>query len=319
MISQYLSMPFQDLVRIPFVERNNKSFIIALQQRPELACIDWTVEDPEDLARQLWMFRTEEVDVKYNRSWYALSKLLMEIHRVPPATIRRVQAITSEWRVAKTSKRHHEKHPSAFVSDEQKALTRQRKAHYARRRSMERRSGKNMPLLTYIDVNSIEMPTPERLHKEALKHRHMYSSSLSFNRNLRNFFTALKYRDSEVVELLHDDQNYDCDQWDKTQRRSGSSSGSHADTHRRIITPHEAEQISHAHLTSHQERPSSLPESAHSHHLEPFDQREGSESTSSLAPLRFDDDEDPLQIPIGTTDCLASEDEAFPDWDSLGM
>lgn len=320
-LNEFLAMPFRDLVLLPYSKKSKMTFLMALRQRPEVAAIDWTVKDPEELARQLWTLQSEESDASYNRALYTVTETLMRVNHVHPDTMKQVQALISEWRKLKTTRRFHKNNPNKTIVENQTEEIRQRRAYYARRRSAYRRLGKGLPLLSYIDLAKIDNPTPQRVHEEALKYQSMYPSSLSFMRNLRNLFVALKYTDGQIVKLLQQDRSFDCPQWDATQRIIGNSGRKGCiSSHDNGLQAQDIEHVQQETFASNQDWPL-LNVDALDHSLwEPFDLSDTSTSTSDLSQLQFDNEEDDLLPSLGqSVNHYSADIETLPDWDSLGL
>lgn len=101
-------------------------------------------------------------------------------------------------------------------SHEEKEEKRIRKNYYNRRRTVNRRLGLSWPLLDYIQAKDPKKMTPGELHREALKHRHMYPSSLSFVLALRSMWNTLGFTDAQVHDQNKDANNLHHPHWSRS-------------------------------------------------------------------------------------------------------
>lgn len=188
--------------------------------RPEFASIKWNVSYAADLAVQLRQFEQETGDTHYHRALGIAIIEMMQYHQVRKDIIDDVKAIMLEWRKARSVRLFNSK--EKLMSAEQIAERRRKKLESDKMRVKHHREGRNLPLLTYMKLEDPASLSPKRLHEEALKYQHMYATKQSFCKHLRMMWSALGFKDEEVIQQNKDERNLKCPHWRKTKKDHNS-------------------------------------------------------------------------------------------------
>lgn len=79
---EYTSIPLIDFVCIPYSKKQTIAYQLALSRRQDFQDIDWQVESPVEMARQLWKFQLKERNSAYGASLLAVCRDLMRLHNI---------------------------------------------------------------------------------------------------------------------------------------------------------------------------------------------------------------------------------------------
>lgn len=313
LLAQLLTLPFDEFVCSSRSMRRRKCFSRALQDRPDLRDIDWKVEDCADLARQLWRFQLDQSDRTYHMLLTATLRQAMKLNHIQPDKIKKIQAITTEWAKASRARVNRIRRQSGPEDEEIREKRLARKNHYNKKRKEDRKKGLGLPLLEYMkDIKDLTKLNASELHEEALKYKHKYTSVMRFLPALRNMFKVLGYRQDQVYDQNHDERNFSDPSWD-CEDVQASFHGQ--DILERVYYLNSG--------TSDATRaiPASPAECYYrpkfpSDHLSPSDEYAQGDSAAGSTSWYFDDEDGYLLQPA-TSLHDHSDDDAFPDWDTL--